>query len=46
MKLPTSIRLDEETTRLWHGLAKKLGLPLAGVITLAIRKLAEMEHIK
>lgn len=42
---PTSIRLSAEADRLLDVLAKKLGLKRSAVMEMAIRKLAEQEHV-
>ena len=43
---PTSIRLSESATQLRKLLAQRLGISEAGVIELAIRRLAELEGVK
>jgi predicted DNA-binding protein len=43
---PTSIRLTPEAARLLKQLAKKLGITQAGVVEIAIRRLAEIEKVK
>ena len=42
----TSLRLTSEAKRLLVALALKLGLSQAGVIELAIRRLAEIEKVE
>lgn len=46
MKIAMGIRLSEEAKRLLRLLAQKLGQSQAGIIELAIRRLAEAEGIK
>lgn len=44
-KQATSIRLSPEAKRLLAALAKKLGVNQTAIMEIAIRRLAELEHI-
>jgi predicted DNA-binding protein len=45
-KNATSVRVTPEATRLLKQLAKSLGISQAGVIEIAVRRLAEIEKVK
>lgn len=45
MRQQTSMRLSAETLALRKALSEKLGVSPSGIVELAVRKLAEAEHV-